>query len=115
MTKKDTEILPVVHPRFLELLLHCGEHLVAGDHAIDEFYGFIGLYEDAIAKLPQIKDTLRACLSVVRKQRNWLQGGEPWLAGDELVNVQHIWDKDNLELYVRHLQELEAKLQEELP
>lgn len=61
-----------------------------------------------------IKDTLRAALNVVRKQRNSLQGGEPWLDGDDMVNVQQIWDKDHLERYVRYLIALEAKLTEEL-
>ena len=49
-TEKDTKIAAVVRAEFLELLHHCGNHLVAGDHAINEFYNFIKLYEDAITE-----------------------------------------------------------------
>ena len=59
-----------------------------------------------------IQDTLRHALSVVRKQRNSLQCGEPWLDSDDMVNVQQIWDRDRLEQYVQHLRELEVKLRE---
>lgn len=51
--------------------------------------------------------TLRSAKDAVKGFRIELEGGEPWLDGDDMVNVQRIWDRDKLKEYAGHLGDLE--------
>lgn len=53
------------------------------------------------------KKHLADARQAIKSFRTRLEGAEKWLGGDDMVNVQQIWDRDKLEQYVEHLGQLE--------
>lgn len=51
--------------------------------------------------------TLRSAKDTVKSFRIELESGEPWLDGDDMVNIQRIWERDKLEGYAGYLGNLE--------
>lgn len=69
-----------------------------------------GRRELRVEKVSVPRSTLKHARDAVRGLRIELEGGEPWLGGEDMVSVQRIWERDRRDKYVGHLRDLENML-----